>query len=556
MARTAITRPRRPVLPSTVSKAYMRRVAVAVGSKVAPYAATLHVDPLTGTRTIWLQLNGILYKSLDDGATFLNARGTASEITVKSGLLGWEGMFASSAGRLFLATGADQKIYYKGLQANGTDLEDSTSPFSTVTCNDGVTEFVFPAGTTGAATGSHFTRWSIWEIEYPWEAVGSLEVGDIVVGQYHRSSNGTRVTYIAIVDGGSGYLGGESGTFELVLTGGAGSGAAYTAVVTNGVITGITYGSGGSGYTSAPTVDAETNGAREGGRAATLTAYVLCRAAHLYVIRGTSINADPTTMFPSTDTEDLGGAGLLGDPFVAWNDISTGMSRRVRHIHHVTMGTDGWLYFTCGDDASGIPWATGDSGNHYRHCRIYPQTTAQQQTPAPWEQLAGAGNGFTGVLLRDDGTRVMGNDTSSYWSGQTQYIERWSGASKIDRPYTPAGIYHDGPVWDIVEVGSWGQGTGVLFATIQRAGAITKSGQARGMLLQSNDGGATWSVIDESDPAVWVSSTAVATGLTNWRDYDGIVHDRRRRIPAEADAIVILTQPETNAEASYFRVTL
>lgn len=53
--------------------------------------------------------------------------------------------------------------------------------------------------------------------------------------------------------GGTGYLSGGSGTIALTVSGGAGTGAAGTATVTNGVITGFTLTNGGTGYTGDPT---------------------------------------------------------------------------------------------------------------------------------------------------------------------------------------------------------------------------------------------------------------------------------------------------------------
>ena len=77
-------------------------------------------------------------------------------------------------------------------------------------------------------------------------------------------SNSREVTGIRVTAGGSGYTSAPTVTF----TGGGGSGATATAVVTNGAVTGITLTASGSGYTSAPTVSF----AGGGGNGATATA--------------------------------------------------------------------------------------------------------------------------------------------------------------------------------------------------------------------------------------------------------------------------------------------
>ena len=62
--------------------------------------------------------------------------------------------------------------------------------------------------------------------------------------------SGNAVSAVNIVSGGSGYTSAPTVTFS----GGAGTGAAATAVVTGGVVTAVNVTSGGSGYTSDPTV--------------------------------------------------------------------------------------------------------------------------------------------------------------------------------------------------------------------------------------------------------------------------------------------------------------
>lgn len=65
-----------------------------------------------------------------------------------------------------------------------------------------------------------------------------------------------------VTSGGTGYTSAPTVSF----TGGGGTGAAATAVLTSGVVTGITVTNAGSGYTSAPTV-AFSGGAGSGASA-------------------------------------------------------------------------------------------------------------------------------------------------------------------------------------------------------------------------------------------------------------------------------------------------
>jgi flagellin-like hook-associated protein FlgL len=81
-----------------------------------------------------------------------------------------------------------------------------------------------------------------------WKAGGPDDVGVIGDG----TVLGGTVSGVAITNGGSGFATPPALTFS----GGGGSGASGTAILTLGVITGVNITSAGSGYTSEPTVDA------------------------------------------------------------------------------------------------------------------------------------------------------------------------------------------------------------------------------------------------------------------------------------------------------------
>lgn len=81
----------------------------------------------------------------------------------------------------------------------------------------------------------------------------------------HDEFGGTKAGTITVTKGGSGYTSAPTVSFS----GGGGTGAAATAVVTNGVVTAINVTNGGSGYTSAPTVSFSGGGGS--GAAATAT---------------------------------------------------------------------------------------------------------------------------------------------------------------------------------------------------------------------------------------------------------------------------------------------
>ncbi len=83
--------------------------------------------------------------------------------------------------------------------------------------------------------------------------VGEEIVGDLYLAAATAAITGDAVSSFTITDGGEHYKSALPPT--VTITGGGGSGATGTAVVSaTGIVTGITVSSGGTGYTSAPTV--------------------------------------------------------------------------------------------------------------------------------------------------------------------------------------------------------------------------------------------------------------------------------------------------------------
>jgi len=83
--------------------------------------------------------------------------------------------------------------------------------------------------------------------------VGEEIVGDLYLAAATAAITGDAVSSFTITDGGEHYKSALPPT--VTITGGGGSGATGTAVVSStGIVTGITVSAGGTGYTSAPTV--------------------------------------------------------------------------------------------------------------------------------------------------------------------------------------------------------------------------------------------------------------------------------------------------------------
>ncbi len=130
-----------------------------------------------------------------------------------------------------------------------------------------------------------------------------LSIDNSAALNYDKDSDNTLSASVAFTyNSGSVY----TSTPSVGFSGGAGTGAAATAVLTNGVLTGITITNGGSGYTSAPTI-AITGG---GGAGATATAIingsgVVTGATITHGGTGNTVTFTDNTSYTSPDVREV-----------------------------------------------------------------------------------------------------------------------------------------------------------------------------------------------------------------------------------------------------------
>ena len=140
----------------------------------------------------------------------------------------------------------------------------------------------------------------------------SGNVGNITVNAAIDARTGV-LSKLALTNGGSGYL-----TAPVVtLSGGGGTGATATAVISGGVVTGINITSAGYGYTSAPTV--VFSGGSGTGAAATATALLPGQLASISVVNGGS----GYTSAPTVALSGGGGSGATATALLS-NGVVTG----------------------------------------------------------------------------------------------------------------------------------------------------------------------------------------------------------------------------------------
>lgn len=102
---------------------------------------------------------------------------------------------------------------------------------------------------------------------------------------------------VAFLVGGAKYTSAPTVAFS----GGAGTGAAATAIVTNGRVTGLTITAGGSGYTSVPTIAFSGGGGSGAAATAVLTSQVVTSAT-VTNGGGKTLTITDNTVYPSGDS--------------------------------------------------------------------------------------------------------------------------------------------------------------------------------------------------------------------------------------------------------------
>ena len=153
-----------------------------------------------------------VWRSDDDGATY-------AQIATVATNTGSYSDFTASSNTLY---------YYKVRAAGGTLFSNVATGITTISAPTGV-----------AATDGTFTD----KVQVSWNAVAAAGSYDIF-----RDAQ-DKVSSIVVTNGGSGY------TFaNISFTGGGGTGARATGVVSGGALVSVTIDSQGSGYTSAPTI--------------------------------------------------------------------------------------------------------------------------------------------------------------------------------------------------------------------------------------------------------------------------------------------------------------
>lgn len=114
---------------------------------------------------------------------------------------------------------------------------------------------------------------------------------------YPQANANILTAVIAFLAGGAKYTSAPTVAFS----GGAGTGAAATAVVTNGQVTSLVITAGGSGYTSAPTI-AFTGGGGSGAAATAVLTSQVVTSATVTNKGGKTIAITDSTTYPSGDS--------------------------------------------------------------------------------------------------------------------------------------------------------------------------------------------------------------------------------------------------------------
>jgi uncharacterized protein len=149
------------------------------------------------------------------------------------------------------------------------------------------------AAAIAAVVGSSASKTGIWALT---DSAADLGVTPrIILCPGYTSQQAQGVTSVAVTTPGTGYTSAPTVAFS----GGGGSGAAATAIVSGGAIIGVTVTNPGTGYTSAPTVafsgGAGTGGAATASSGVIANAVVTALAPVLERLKGVAIVQGPTS---------------------------------------------------------------------------------------------------------------------------------------------------------------------------------------------------------------------------------------------------------------------
>lgn len=309
------------------------------------------------------------------------------------------------------------------------------------------------------------------------------------------------------------------------------------------------------------------------------------RAGFIYRMRKISgqwrMLADPATMLPQTSD----------DPFLEWNSFQ---ARLVRHVHNVTVGRDGYLYFTTGDSVvtNTISASSAVMGgevtltvpNHQlpSGARVYVQnhTGITSINNQEWTVTVADANSIKLNGSSANATSGSGGTITPRWAaGDTGNFYRlmriplsggnWELLSGPGKGFTAMTLLDDGsivmgndsdargqgntqviqicrngqlsdPVWSAPNYLDWPvwdiipAPDGALYATLQKPGNTDTLWVSRAALLKGSPDGKVWNPLAVSSPSL---------AGPGWMDFDRILTDRRRRIPSGSPRIVISCQP-------------
>ena len=255
----------------------------------------------------------------------------------------------------------------------------------------------------------------IWTIGYA-KGTGTV-VNDVSIKEggaltvYHRvglnaipaapSGGNGALTTIIVTNGGSGY----TSVPTVGITGGGGSGAAATAVISGGAITSLTVSNSGSGYTSAPTV-AFSGGGGTGGAA---TAVLATRAVSTIAVSapGSAYTAAPTvTLTGGSGTGGAAAAVLTATTLASIALTNAGTGYTSAPTVSITGGGGSGATATVTILAGGVTGLTlTNAGSGY--------------TSAPTLSFSGGGGGGATATAALTGTSVASASVSAGGSGYT-----------------------------------------------------------------------------------------------------------------------------------------